>query len=88
MSSIAEISIGAVVILLVLKEVFAFMKGQGNSPNPNTLIGMTKDLWEWHKPDDKGRQAWRDHSEMQTTLIRLTKSIEDLCAEIRATRDK
>ena len=84
MSNLTEISIGAVVVLLVLKEVFAFLKNQSGGPNPNTLIGMVKDLWEWHKPDDKGRQTWKDQSAMHA----LTKSIDDLCAEIRATRDK
>lgn len=42
----------------------------------------TRQLHEWHKPDDQGRQTWKknpdDHKELMTTLISLIQKIDRL----------
>lgn len=48
----------------------------------NHICRETKDLWEWHKPDGSGRQAWKN-PEIEVGMNALTEEIRGLREDLR-----
>lgn len=81
---LSELGIGAVLVLLVLREVFSFLgRRNGNSSGKMTekdmrsLQRQVADLHHWHeKEDGDGVKVWYMRPSLEKAIDRLTAAIE------------
>ncbi len=66
------------IIVMILLSVVLPLLGWTVS-RVNQIQRESKDLWEWHRPDQDGRQSWKNAD--------LKKAIEEMVNEIRGLRE-
>ena len=49
----------------------------------NAIARESRDLWTWHKPDDKGRQEWKN-PELKRALAEVVDEIRGLREDLRS----
>lgn len=82
------LGVGAIVALLILKEVFAFLKGRGQNGAWKRQIA---DLWDWHnRTDSEGVKIWYVRQGLENAIVKLADNIErqteilqKLCLDMR-----
>lgn len=63
--------------LLVLREVFAFLRSRSPDRNGNLLARQVADLWEWHnRSDEEGVKVWYVRKSLERSIHRLASNVE------------
>jgi len=88
---LSQVAMGGVVALLVIKEVFAFIKTRSDVDDKKLL----KDLWDWHNVSDPetGAKIWYRQAGVETSMDKLAdalahmdQSMTLICSELKQTR--
>lgn len=100
-SALLQLGVGGIFAILIIREVLSFLKtrnGKGDGARHiEELIGAmareTSDLHNWHMPDDRGEQTWKNAQlreaiqDMKTVVQNNTKAFERLEAMLERERN-
>ena len=80
-SMLLEIGIGGIVALMILKEVFVFLKSRNDTKNEVDMYHVAHqidELYKWHDKDDPstGAKIWYFQKSLEEALVRLNSNLE------------
>ena len=71
-----QVGIGGTLALLVLREVFAFLKGRSAQAS-NECQRQLQDLWDWHNlADDEGVKVWYVRKSLERSIDALAENVK------------
>lgn len=87
-----QLTCGGILAVLIVREVMSFLKSRNGKNGSNqrmekmvaALLQQTNDLHDWHKPDGRGEQTWKNSQmidtlqEMKTVVQNNTQAFERL----------
>ena len=80
MGSLTELGIGGILALLILKEVFNFLKTRklnGESGKIAKIFELTKDIFDMHnQKDNDGVYVWYVRRSLEEAIIKLAENID------------
>lgn len=83
-TAFTQIGIGGIIALLVLREVFGFLRGRNGSGKITSddlrrirkALEQIHDLWEWHNVSDAdGVKLWYVRRSLEESMDQLSKNI-------------
>ena len=82
---ITSVGVGGIFAILIIREVFGFLKSRRGSDSDRqakimeALARQTKDLWDWHNvADTDGVKVWYVRRSSEEAIIKLTTAIENM----------
>lgn len=84
-SALLQLGVGGIFAILVIKQVLEFLKsrnGKTDAPSRNyellnSVARETRELYDWHKPDPRGEQTWKN-SQMLEAVRDMTAVVLDM----------
>ena len=75
-----QIGMGGIVTLLIIKEIFTFLKTRLGSDERrigfDEILALTRDLHEWHKQKDSdGVFIWYVRQSLEDAIVKLSENI-------------
>ena len=69
---------------MVLREVFAFLRGRSPARNGNLQAKQIADLWEWHnRSDEEGVKVWYVRKSLERSINRLADNVQEQTQVLR-----
>lgn len=80
----SDIGLAGILIVLVLREVFGFLRSKhGPIIDCTRMANQVDDLHKWHAPDSRGRMDWKGNHEMTLQLATIASELREILVELR-----